>query len=68
MASSITITALEDQPPSPAFQSRQGPENIKKKSMMSPRQTANPHGQGSPQVKRSTYFQYELPHNFPLSN
>ena len=73
MASSITITALEDQQPqSPTFPSPHNQtESIKKKSMMSPRSSEHFHGQNfnSPPIKRSTFFQYELEHNnFPLSN
>ena len=75
MASSITITALDDQQQVPSFPSpmhHHQQDYIKKKSMMSPRYSENPNIQGkntSPQVKRSTFYQYELEHkNFPLSN
>ena len=74
MASSITITALDDQQPqSPTFTSPlQHNENLKKKSMMSPRYLENPNFNSphvSPPIKRSTFYQYELEHNnFPLSN
>ena len=65
MASSITITALDDQQQVPSFPSplHNQHENMKKKSMMSPRYSENPNMMNqntSPQVKRSTFYQYEL--------
>jgi hypothetical protein len=59
MASSITITALDEHP---------GPlthiEQPNKKSMLSPRPAPSQN-----MMKRSSYYQYEMEHqNFPLSH
>jgi hypothetical protein len=60
MASSITITALEDQPhPNPT-------DHFRKKSMIAPLRNEE---RGPAIMKRSSYYQYEMEHhNFPLAH
>lgn len=69
MASSITITALDDHSPIYPISHLQNSEQFKKKSLMAPSTARVSDFTTKPPMKRSTYYQYELEHiNFPIAN
>lgn len=70
MASSITITALDDHLPLET-NSPHAADNIRKKSMISPNRASTQGHQAQPKnlMKRSSYYQYETEHhNFGMNN
>ena len=60
MASSITITALEDMPLEP---NSPKPNDNRKKSMLSPSRIHQQPDTHNNAMKRSSYYQYEMEHN-----
>jgi hypothetical protein len=68
MASSITITALEDHMPGEPSSSN-NIDKLKKKSMLSPSRMESPVDKQKNLMKRSSYYQYEtVHHNFGVNN
>jgi hypothetical protein len=68
MASSITITPLEDHMPGESNSSSKI-DKFKKKSMLSPSRMESAVDKQNKLMKRSSYYQYEtLHHNFGVNN